>query len=287
LNLNDLNEIPPWEWPEDAASMVLTALKDRKAIEIDRLLAAELAGDLVILSEEVADALLDIIRSNEETAELRSSAAIALGPGLEEAELGDYSDPDDAPAFSESFLQKIQRTFHALYLNPGVGTDVRRSILEASVRNPQDWHTPAIQDAYVKDDMDWRLTAVFCMRFVKGFEKEILAALNSADPRIHYNAVEAAGNWELDAAWPHIAQLVTEPKTEKLLRLAAIWAAASIRPHESDIIEPLVDSYDEDISEAAMDALTEAGFAAEWEEEEDEDYCFEEDQDEDEEDLKK
>jgi hypothetical protein len=106
LNLNDLNEIPPWEWPEDAASMVLTALKDRKAIEKDRLLAAELAGDLVILNEEIADVLLDIIRSNEETAELRSSAAIALGPGLEEAELGDYSDPDDAPAFSESFLQK-------------------------------------------------------------------------------------------------------------------------------------------------------------------------------------
>jgi HEAT repeat protein len=126
------------------------------------------------------------------------------------------------------------------------------------------------------------------MRFVKGFEKEILAALNSADPRIHYNAVEAAGNWELDAAWPHIARLVTSPKTEKLLRLAAIWAAASIRPHESNIIEPLVDSYDEDISEAAMDALTEAGFAGEWEEEEeDEDYCFEEDQDEDEEDSKK
>jgi len=287
LNLNDLNEIPPWEWPEDADSMVLTVLKDRKAIEKDRLLAAELAGDLVILGEEVGNALLDIIQSNEEAAELRSSAAIALGPGLEEAEFGDYSDPDDAPAFSESFLQKIQRTFHTLYIDHRVEKDVRRSILEASVRNPQDWHTPAIQDAYAKDDMDWRLTAVFCMRFVKGFEKEILAALNSADPRIHYNAIEAAGNWELDAAWLHIARLVTAPETEKSLLLAAIWAAASIRPHESDIIEPLVDSYDEDISEAAMDALTEAGFAEEWESEEDEDYCFEEDQDEDEDDAKK
>ena len=287
MNLDDLNEIPPWEWPEDAASMVLTALKDRKAIKKDRLLAAELAGDLVILNEEVAGALLDIIQSSEEAAELRSIAAIALGPGLEEAELGDYNDPDDAPVFPESLLQKIQQTFHTLYLDPRVETDVRRSILEASVRNPQDWHTPAIQDAYVKDDMDWRLTAVFCMRFVEGFEKEILEALNSADPGIHYNAVEAAGNWELDAAWPHVAQLVNSPKTEKSLRLAAIWAAASIRPHESDILEALVDSYDEDISEAAMDALTETGFAAEWETEEDEDYCFEEDQDEEEEDSEK
>jgi hypothetical protein len=287
LNLDDLNEIPPWEWPEDAASLVLTALKDRKAAKKDRVLAAELAGDLVILNEEIADALLDIIRSNDEAADLRSGAAIALGPGLEEAELGDYGDPDDAPAFSESFLQKIQRTFHTLYIAPGVETEVRRSILEASVRNPQDWHARAIQDAYASDAMDWRLTAVFCMRFVKGFEKEILEALNSADPGIHYNAVEAAGNWELDAAWPHVAQLVTSPNTEKSLRLAAIWAVASIRPHESDIIEPLVDSYDEDISEAAMDALTEAGFAAEWETEEDEDYCFEEDEDEEEEDSKK
>jgi hypothetical protein len=278
--LDDLKDIPSWEWPEDAASQVLTTLKDRKAARKNRMLAAELAGDMVLLNEEVAEALLDIIRSNEEAAELRSSAAIALGPGLEEADLGDYNDPDDTPAFSESFLKGIQDILRTLYLDITVHTDVRRSILEASVRNPQGWHTPAIQDAYVKDSMDWRLTAVFCMRFVKGFEKEILEALNSADARIHYNAVEAAGNWELESAWPHISQLVTSPNTEKSLRLAAIWAAASIHPHETDIIEPLVDSDDEDISETAMDALTEAGFAGEWEEEEDEGISFEDDEDE-------
>jgi HEAT repeat protein len=268
LKLEDLNEIPPWEWPEDAASLVIDTLVDRSASGDSRLLASELAGNLVILNEEIAEVLLGIIRSNDESPDLRSQAAISLGPGLEEADFADYSDPDDTPAFSATLLEKIQETLRDLYSNPTVEKDVRRSALEASVRNPQDWHADAIKSAFTSNDSDWRLTAVFCMRFVQGFEDQILDSLKSQDPEIHYNAIEAAGNWELDEAWPHIAKLIKSSKTEKPILIAAISAAACIRPHETDIIEPLVDSYDEDISEAAMDALTEAGIVDEWDDEE-------------------
>jgi len=278
LKLEDLNEIPPWEWPEDAAALVLETLSDRNVSEEKRLLAAELAGDMVILDEEIAEALLSILQSNKEAVELRSQAAISLGPGLEEADFADYDDPDDSPVFSSSSLQKIQRSLHDLFFSPGVEKDLRRSVLEASVRNQQDWHAAAVKNAYASDDMDWRLTAVFCMQFVRGFDIQILEALKSSDPKIHFHAIQAAGNWELDAAWTHIAELITSPETEKLILLAAISAAASIRPHETEIIEPLVDSYDEDISEAAMDALAETRFAAEWDPEHDD----EDDEDEDE-----
>jgi len=86
------------------------------------------------------------------------------------------------------------------------------------------------------------LTAVFAMRWVRGFDNQILAALESADANIHYEAVHAAGNWELDAAWPHIVELLNDPDTPKPLLLAAIGAAGSIRPAEAGMI--LVDLAD-------------------------------------------
>jgi hypothetical protein len=293
LKLDDLNEIPPWEWPEEAASLVLETLANRDASGMSRLLAAELAGNLVILNEEMGDALLKIIQSKEEAPELRSQAAISLGPGLEESDLADETDPDDTPAFSAAFARKIQSTLLQLYSDSTVVKGVRRSVLEASVRNPQDWHSAAINNVYRSDDTEWRLTAVFCMRFIKGFESEILESLKNPDSEIHYNAIEAAGNWQLDAAWPHLAKLIQSRKTEKSILIAAISAAACIRPHETEIIEPLVDSYDEDISEAAMDALTEAEIATDWDsefEEADDDiddlFDIEDDQDDEEKEKK-
>jgi hypothetical protein len=95
-------------------------------------------------------------------------------------------------------------------------------ILEASVRAPQSWHPAAVRAAYASDDRAWRLTGVLCMRYVRGFDAQILEALGSEDPDMHYEAVCAAGAWEVDAAWPHIAALVTSGETDKPLLLAAI-----------------------------------------------------------------
>jgi hypothetical protein len=94
------------------------------------------------------------------------------------------------------------------------------------------------------------------MRFVRGFEEQILEALASTNPDIHYEAVVAAGNWGLDAAWLPIAALVASRKTEKPLLLAAIEAAAGIRPHEAlEILDDLADSDDEDIAAAVDEAM--------------------------------
>jgi hypothetical protein len=94
------------------------------------------------------------------------------------------------------------------------------------------------------------------MRFVRGFDAQILEALGSKDPDVRYEAVCAAGNWGVAAAWSYIASLVTSAKTDKPLLLAAIDAVASIRPQEaSAILGDLADSDDEDIAEAACEAL--------------------------------
>ena len=57
--------------------------------------------------------------------------------------------------------------------------------------------------------------------------------------------------------------------------LLPIDAAASIRPLEAaEILSPLTDSDDEDIADAAFEALAMAGAAAEFDEDEDDDDEF-------------
>lgn len=255
MDLKTLKDKPPWDWPEGTGKMFLGILGDDQADESDRFLAAELAGDFTVINDELAHALLSIVCSGHEAENLRGRAAISLGPALEGADLYEFEDPDDV-AISEQTFRKIQETLHKLHMDAHVPKEVRRRILEASVRAPQDWHQDAVRAAYSSDDKEWKLTAVFCMRFVRGFDEQILESLNSKNPDIHYQAVCATGNWEVGAAWPHIAELLASEETEKALLLAAIDAAVGIHPQEaSEILGGLTNSNDEDIVEAAFEAL--------------------------------
>ena len=110
------------------------------------------------------------------------------------------------------------------------------------------------------------------MQFIRGFDKQILESLKSQNPDIRYHAVCAARNWGIDAAWQHIAALVTSEETEKELLLAAIEAAAFILPDKaSEILGPLLESDDEDIVDAAYEALAMAGESFDEEDDDEED----------------
>lgn len=255
MDLKTLFDTPPWDWPRDAGKMFQRILDDRLAPECDRLMAAELAGDSTVIDDALADSLMAIIRDVEASETLRARAAISLGPVLEQADMDGFEDPDDVP-ISEHTFRNIQDTLHRLYLDSSNPKEVRRRILEAAVRAPQDWHGNAIRVAYSSGDKDWMLTAVFSMRWVRGFDDQILEALNSANSEIHYQAVNAAGSWELDAAWPHVLALLNDAETPKPLLIAAIGAASSIRPQEAgEILMNLAESEDEEIAEAADEAI--------------------------------
>jgi hypothetical protein len=90
------------------------------------------------------------------------------------------------------------------------------------------------------------------------------------DPEIHNEAVEAAGNWRLDAAWPHLVALIQDARSPKPLLIAAIGAIASIRPAEAlRILADLADSDDEEIAEAAEEAIGLAEIVSDDEDEQD------------------
>ena len=255
MDLKTLQDTPPWDWPRDAGKKFQEILTGPQANETDRLIAARLAGDLNVINDQLADALLAAIRCPDEPEQLRAVAAIALGPVLELADTDGFEDPDDVPITQRAF-RNIQDWFYKLHFDNSVPKEVRRRILEASVRAPEEWHQNAIRAAYSSGDKEWILTAVFSMRWVRGFDDQILEALKSDDPEIQCEAIQAAGNWELAAAWSHILALVRDAATPKPLLLAAIGAVASIRPAEARrVLVDLAGSDDEEIAEAVDEAI--------------------------------
>ena len=258
MDLTTWKDTPPGDWPHGASQTLLEILRDDRAKETDRLLATEMAGDVTVINDALVGALLSILHNRDASEKLRGKAAISLGPVLELADMDGFEDLSDMPITERTF-RRIQTSLHKLYTDAGVPRAVRRRIVEASVRAPQDWHRGAIRAAYASNDQDWKLTAVFSMRWIRGFDAQIREALDSEKEEICYEAVCAAGNWAVDAAWSHVTALVTSKNTDKALRLAAIDAVASVRPQEAGmILVDLTDADDEDIVGAAYEAMTRA-----------------------------
>jgi hypothetical protein len=255
MDVKTLAEIPSWEWPDGTKKLLLGVLRDSEADEDDRELAAHLAGDCVVMNDELASELLKVVGDDAAPDELRGTAAISFGAAFETAFIDEYDDSEAVP-ISEDMFHKLQKALRELYADAGVPKLVRRRILEASVRAPEDWHTDAVRAAYVRGDEDWKLTAVFCMRFIRGFEEQIEEALTSDHADTYYQAICAAGCWEVDAAWRHIETIITSKTVEKPLLLAAIEAAAAIRKEDAaELFVGLMNSSDEDIVDAVQEAI--------------------------------
>ncbi|MCK4765372.1 MAG: HEAT repeat domain-containing protein [Candidatus Aminicenantes bacterium] len=255
MDLLILSEIPPWDWPENAGKTIIEVLLDKNAGTADRILAAELAGDGTVMNDNIAVHLLDIVRDSDEPEDLRCKAAISLGPALDYAETMEFDDYDDI-MLSEKGFHEVRERLREIYEDAGTPKMVKRRILAAAVRAPMDWHKKAIQTAYSANDHEWLLTSVFSMGYIKGFENRILESLKNENPDVYYEAVCAAGQWGIKAAWPYIKEIFTGGDKNRPLLFAAIEAAGNIAaPEAVDILVELSHSNDEEIEEAANDAL--------------------------------
>jgi hypothetical protein len=272
-----LQNLPPWEWPPTAAATFLQVLQDPRNPLDDRILATELAGDLVAMDDGVAQHLLTLLRDPHQPDSLRAQAAISLGPALEDADTQGFEDEWSDPAITEPVFEQIQTTLHDIHQDPSIPTEVRRRALEAAVRAPQDWHTTAINEANASPHPDWNLTAAFCMRWIRGFDTQIVDLVQSPNPEIRREAVQAAGNWTVLPAWPHIAPILSADQPDKDLLVAAIGAAGSLRLDEArDLLDDLVDCDDDEIADAASEALMDME-GGPFEDEEDDEDDFDDD----------
>ena len=229
MDLKTLLDTPPWDWPRDAGRMFRKILIDQRAEESDRLVAAELAGDFTVINDDLADALLTIVCSADEPENCAPGRQFPLGQYWNRRTPMDSRIRMTYPLPSARFATSRTRWRSSTSIT-ALPRKYGGEFWKHRCAPPRHGTRMRSRHAYSSGDKEWMLTAVFSMRWVRGFDDQILAALKSDDPEIHYEAVLAAGNWELDAAWSHMVALVNDARTPKPLLLAAIGAVGSIRP---------------------------------------------------------
>ncbi|HVR44791.1 MAG TPA: hypothetical protein VMS56_15265 [Thermoanaerobaculia bacterium] len=215
------------------------------------------------MSDELAREVL-AIGSGDGHPDVRADAVIALGPIVEECGM-DYVDGDDdealdlmlAPPLSRETFATIVAKIRGLYDDSSQPTIVRRRALEVLVRDPQPWQKDAVRAHFRSGDRDWRLTAVFAMGYLDGFDRELLETLKNETGDLLFEAVRSAGERETPGAAPIIAALARSPDADEDARLAAIAALPMIDRRSAGLLEELAGSDDEEIAEAAQEALEE------------------------------
>jgi HEAT repeat protein len=272
MTIEELCDTPSWSWPDDAADTLLASIRDPTADPTLRREAALLAGEVTVMNEAIARALLDVIRSPDEDGELRARAAIALGPTLESMDDDlEWEDPDEF-LVPEAVFDEVLEALHSIFRDPATPKTVRRRVLEASVRASAPWHEGAVRAAYHDADPEWKATGVFAMAYLPGFDAAIVEALEAEEPEVRREAVRAAGRRGLGAAWPHVLPLLGGEHGDREMLLAAIEAAPGIHPAGAiPALEALQESDDEEIAGAADDAISDARAFMAFEDEEDED----------------
>lgn len=235
------------------------------------------------MDDEVARAFLDVASSDAEE-HIRADTIVGLGPIIDEAGI-DFDDEDDSefaldpelgPPISREMFETIVREVRGLYEDEAQPKLVRRRAFEVLVRDPQPWLTAEIRKHSASDDPEWKVSGIFGMGYVTGFEREIAVAVQSESGKLLFEAVRAAGSMEVAAAAKRIRELATSPNTELDLRLAAIDALPHVDHDSFDLLERLSHSDDEEVAAAAEAALEELSF----DDEDDEDFDDEDDEEE-------
>jgi HEAT repeat protein len=243
-----------WEWPESARETIRSALSDDEpAVRLRAVgLVAEIADD------ELAGELLRIIREDSDP-EVSARAAIALGPALEMYDIeGLGADFDAGEPLSERVFEQIVAELEAVYRDASAPVLVRRRALEAAVRAPREWQEAAARAAFEAEDLDWQVTAVFCMGHLRGFDRQILKALDSDVESLVLEAVVAAGQADVVEASSRVLDLAAATDTTHALRVAAIGALGRLNPKGSKkLLTEMRRSPDAEILAAAEDALEE------------------------------
>lgn len=242
-----------WDWPESARTFLLAALGDEDPECREQ--AASLLSQ--ISDDEIAEALLAALESEDEIDSVRGAAAIALGPALEMCSVGDWEDDLEPPPLSAEGYAATQRRLRAVFEDEAAPKLVRRRALEAAVRAPEGWMADAARACFADEDADWKRTGLFAFGMLPGdFEREIVRGLGSDDAEVLREAVRAAGRAEIASAANAVITLAEESK-DPILRRAAVEALSGLGGHRArDLLERLGDDEDEEIAEIASDALS-------------------------------
>jgi hypothetical protein len=217
-------------WPEDIDGIlerlthILTDEAEEESIRARAITCRVTFGIDEALALVVCGYAVDERRSEA----LRAAAAHALHDPLERLSW-------DEEALTEDSYQRIQSALQTIFLDAREPDVLRRRALEASVHAPEPWHIDAVAFRYVGDDLDWKRTAVRCMRSLPCFDDMIVDALESEDSELLIEACWAARRWHIADAWYGLQPLATAEDTPDHVRMAAINAMISVDPEATSL----------------------------------------------------
>lgn len=227
-----------------------------------RLRALEEAVDEA--DDELTEELMRLLEEDP-SEEVRARVPIALGPTLElcysevddEGRLPPPSDWNINPLTQEVY-DRLLETLRRLYLAAATPELVRRRVLEGAVRSPRPWQEKATAAAFRSEEEPWRITAVFCMGHLRGFEGEIAEAFGSGSEAVRYEAIRAAGLRGAERLARPLLRLAKDPEADVDERVAATLALPVLGPPGAfEALDELCADPEEAVDEAAEEALGE------------------------------
>jgi HEAT repeat protein len=232
----------------------------------------------IAMDDELAQAIVDLA-SGDDSDEIRAEAVVTLGPVFEECGI-DYDEelefewgPEIGPPVSPGVYRAIVQRVRALYEDETEAKEVRRRAFEVLVRDPQPWQRQSIIEHFASQDGEWRLTAIFGMGAISGFDSELLQLVKSAEGEELFEAVRAARERSLTEAAPRIISLAMSDETARDTRCEAILALPHVDPTCHDLLKRLSLSDDEEIADVAQEAMDDLTIlSAEPDEELDDDF---------------
>lgn len=148
--------------------------------------------------------------------------------------------------------------------NPREEMEVRRMAIEALSFDLDDVIADLIEWAYKQPAVEMRMSAIFSMGRSRSprWTDVILSELDSKEPKLQMEAVNACAEASLTTATPKLRLLAGSKERE--VRLAAIWALARTRgPGAIETLEMCGQSSDEETRAAANEAIEEYYLAEE------------------------
>lgn len=175
--------------------------------------------------KDMIDPMLDIL-INDADDEVQAMAATMLGNYVFQGEMEELPEKDK------------ERVENALLhmIDDSNSVDVQRRALEAVSFSSREEVSPLILAAYEKEEKDWRATALFAMgrSANQEWERYVLRNLDSDEPDILFEAIQAAGELYLESALPKIQEIAEAgEELDQLLRMAIARALENIGGGES------------------------------------------------------
>jgi len=258
-------------WAQINADRRLALLEDLENLaETDTLVSFEDLGKLALNDtdprvREVATRLLWESEDNslinrflemvdrDPDVHVRSAAATALGQFVYYGELEEIPERD---------LHRIEEKLLAVTTDQAEAKLLRRRALEAMGFSSRPEIKPLIRAAYLLNDTEWLVTALFAMgrSADSSWTPFVLDMLDSENDEVLYEAVRAAGELEAPKARKPILQIIKNQPEGSEVRLAGIWSLSKIGGHKvretlEAMLEESEDDEETDILEDALENL--------------------------------